>query len=288
MLCLTWFVQGIRAQTVSYNFIEDDPALVRNLSFAPFNYGFDFGKKALPLGNELFYTGHHVSLEANFLTSGASKDTTRAMARINPYRELDLMAAIHIIDKTEDVSQKITVSSHSDGTYRYEKYFDVDVKVRKIKAVRIGFETYNSYLQATVLQPGYNFNTTHEYVNYRTTMLCLGLLSKRVFNYVLDYGATRTMKRMREVYLDFLIPISSKRDSTVLPEYDGGGNKPLYHPLGGRLGWMHHSARIMGLYFKLEAGWLPGYQVTGATTSYYTKLMIGFCFSSGVAKHVQL
>ena len=120
-------------------------------------------------------------------------------------------------------------------------------------------------------------------------MIYIGYLSKRIFNYVLDYGNIRTMKRMREFYCDLMFPISSVRDDTKLPEAPNYGNAWLvHHSWGGRIGWMSHSARIVGLYFKLEGGWLPGWQQASNSGSFYTTVMFGFCFSSGIAKSIQL
>jgi hypothetical protein len=280
---------GISAQTVNYNLPLDDPGQVRNLSLSPLYYGFNFGVKALPIGYILFYTGHHISAEVNYALDGTKKDTTKQMANINQYKELDITLAIHLSDRTESVSQKVSVSHHSDGVYNYENYFYADVNARKIKAVRLGYSGFNSYLSALVQDPANPSTYSTEYVNYRTSIFFIGYLSKRIFNYVIDYGNTRTMKRMREFYIDFMLPASSTRDNTLLPQAanSGGNNTPVYHPWGGRIGWMHHSARVVGTYLRLEAGWLPGWQQSGSSGSYYTMLMFGFCFSSGVAKNVQ-
>jgi len=288
LLLTLWFVQNASAQTISYNFRVNDPNEVRNLSFSPYSYGFDFGKKATPVGFTLFYTGHHVSLESSYMFNGAAKDTTPPMAKINPYHELDLMMSLQFSDKVVDIPQRITVSSSSDGTYRYTQFFDADVNARKIKGMRLGLETFNSYLSTTT-QSAAGGNYTTEYVNYTSSVFCIGYLSKRIFNYIIDYGRVRTMKRMREFYIDIMFPISSSRDNTVFPEVaNTSDNHPVYHSWGGRIGWMHHSARIVGSYLRIEAGSMPGWQESSSSGSYYTKLILGFCFSTGALKKVQL
>ena len=131
LACILGIPGIVSAQTVNFKFTLDDPSQVRNLSLAPFYYGFNFGIKATPVGFALFYTGHHISAETNYEIGGTNTDTS--MANIKQYHEFGLNVAVNFSDKTEPVTQKVTLSHSSDGTYRYEKYFEVDATARKIK-----------------------------------------------------------------------------------------------------------------------------------------------------------
>ena len=136
-------------------------------------------------------------------------------------------------------------------------------------------------------------NNLSQYVNYQSAVMYLGLSSKRIYNAKLDHPRKVGIKYNRELYFDVLMPSGTSIGKTTLPLSTGNDvTHAVKRPLGGRFGWCIHSTKVFGLYFRWDAGVMPGYQqmATGNSSksifsSMYTSFNIGMGFSSGVLKH---
>ncbi len=269
----------------------DDPKLSRNLSlFADF--GYNMSVNGLPVRATLFFTGQYIDFQAeqSLTTIGKLNSDTMRKYGIKPFNSSEIGLNFHFSRKQKTVSKKLVLSSWVSGEMRYERSTRIHLETLRLYSVRGGLDVFNSNIAMATIQ------NQSQYVNYKSAILYAGLSSKRIFNAKLDDPRKVGIKYNRELYLDMLIPSSTSIGQTTLPLSPGNDvTHAVKRPLGWRFGWAIHSTKIFGLYFRWDAGVMPGYQEVAADnssksifTSMYTSFNLGLGFSCGVLKHTPI
>lgn len=257
-----------------------DPYNARNLSLF-LSYGYDQSVTGFPIDLTAFYTGKHISLEAcQSITSvfKPNSDTLKAY-NIKPFNNTEFTCAYHFFQKKKHVTKVFVINSWVSGGMRYTQYGATGVTARQIYGVRGGIDMFNSNMKIALV------DHRDQYINYQSGIMYVGLLSKRIINDRFKYA--------REFYFDLLFPSGTSADKPILPLSPGNDvNKAVNRSSGWRLGWMVHSDRIFGFYFRCDFGSMPGYQLQpggnstkSVFTSMYTAFTLGLGFSSGALKH---
>lgn len=283
------------AQSVTYNYIKNNPYDIKNLSFAidplfvDFNghngYAFGWGARLEHM------MGKTLLLNYDMKTGFGTKDYRKSNDNTRNYFNMEGGLGLIFVNKERNVNCKIVLSSSTSGNYRYTKYITVPAKSRLLVALRGGFVQYTNTLNYKNLSDSlltfngksykeakaagsYVFTDTINKVNGQNaivdqiggiafTSIYGGIQFRTIRDLVLDvdgYGY-RSNSRYSDFFIDVMFaPVLSIKD---FKNTDGTKYDVKYTDLsrlGWRLGWFWRKPKDQGFSAKFEFGSRPGFK----------------------------
>jgi len=282
-----------RAQSITYNYVRNDPYNIKNLSFSidPFfvdvnghnGYAFGWGIRAEHM------MGKRLLINFDMRTGFGTHDYRKSNVNTRNYFAMEAGLGLILSNKVKTKNLRIVLSESTSGNVKTTTTIGggVPAKCRSIVALRGGIAQYANTLDYKNLNDSLlTFNGTpyktaqakgmftdssdvskitplNQFGGIAMMTLYGGFQFRKIWDLVVDvsgYG-TRGNIRYSDFYIDFLFaPIVGIKDfkntdgRNYTVKYDGVSH------IGYRIGWFFRKPRDQGFSWKVELGSRPGFK----------------------------
>lgn len=281
-----------QAQTTTYHASEvtiKAPGMFAGFSLLDFNLGFP--TLSFSGGADLsLYTAKRISGEIGFryayfdMTKKNVETGKENTNKISNYSDFRAGFRIHLIDREGSVPMNANISTTTDALKTTVVFLPVDVPTRKITALHLGFQQYNTgvhvrWPKTVTAQDGTGLSEWQSVTMLHVGMIYAGISFVDIMRATINSdGAKWKFKWYRDMYFDVLYGVKISLDDVVYNDItysvqgDGASGYKI-SPYGVRFGYANMSQKV---YLRYEIGWFPGLAWKGL----FTQATMGFSIVS--------
>lgn len=281
-----------KAQSISYNYVRNDPYNIKNLTFSidPFfidvnghnGYAFGWGARA-----EAMF-GKRLLLNYDIRTGFGTNDYRKSNKNTRNYFSQEAGIGLILVNKAKSKNLRIVLSESTSGNVKTTTTIGggVPAKTRLIVALRAGFNSYNNTLNyKNVSDSLLTFNgqsyrdlkkiqdkdtATNPFVNSVPQIGGISIVSfyagfqfRKIWDLVINvdgYGQ-RSNVRYSDFFIDVMFaPLVHLRDFRNPNGFRYDVKYSEVSHIGYRLGWFFRKPKDQGFSWKIELGSRPGFK----------------------------